>query len=376
LPIVSPGELLSEVSAPVTVLPPLYARWTESLLGAPIPGERRATCDACAMCRPAGEPPRPDDRYFDPGTKCCTYMPVLPNFLVGRILADGDPAMSDGRASMLGRINARLAVTPLGVGRPPGYAVLYDDGEDTFGRSLALRCPHYVEITGRCGIWPHRESVCSTWFCKHMRGQVGYAFWRKALQPLLRVVQDAVAKWCVLELDIGADGLEQLVADPAWTGRPGPLTAAALDLKADEIAYARVWGSWRGRELEFYRLCGERAEALGGDDALALAGAEGRALAALTRCAFERLVSESIPEALTVGDMHIATMGAETSRIVTYSGNDPLDVPNLTLALLPFFDGRRTEEALAAIAERTGVTLEIDLVRKLADFGILKPGAS
>jgi hypothetical protein len=74
--------------------------------------------------------------------------------------------------------------------------------------------------------------------------------------------------------------------------------------------------------------------------------------------------------------MNIATMGPETSRIVTYSMSDPVDIPNLVLALLPFFDGRPTEEALAAIAERTGVKLEIDLVRKFADFGILKPDAS
>jgi hypothetical protein len=375
--------MLSEVSAPVAVLPPLYARLMNSLLGAPIPGERHATCDACAMCRPqtsqeasSGAPPGRDDHYFDPSTKCCTYTPVLPNFLVGRILADGDPAMSGGRASMLGRIEARVAVTPLGAGRPPGYAVLYDKGEDTFGRSAALRCPHYVETTGHCGIWRHRESVCSTWFCKHVRGHVGHAFWREALQPLLRAVEDAVAKWCVLELDIGADALEKLVADPAWTGRPGPLTAAALDLKADEAAYGLIWGGWRGRELEFYRLCGERVEALGWDDALALAGAEGRALAALARRAFGRLMSEACPEVLTVGDMHITAMGAETSRVVTYSGSDPLDVSNVVLALLPFFDGRPVEEALAAIAARTGVTLDMDLVRKLADFDILKPGAS
>jgi hypothetical protein len=375
---------MSEMPSPAAVLPPLYARWMNSLLGEPIPGERRATCDACAMCRPKeapyaaplAEPPGRDDLYFDPGAKCCTYTPTLPNFLVGRILADDDPAMRDGRASMLGRIEGRLAVTPLGVGTPPAEALLYDKGEDAFGRSLALRCPHYVETTGHCGIWRYRESVCSTWFCKHVRGQVGFAFWRDALLPLLRAVEDAVARWCVLELDIGTDGLEKLVADPAWTGRSGPLTAAALDRKADESAHRQIWGAWHGRELEFYRLCGERVEALGWGGALALAGANGQALATLTRRAFARLTSEAVPEALTVGEMHIATMGADTSRIVTYSASDPLDVPNLVLALLPTFDGRPTGEALAVIAERTGVALDIGLVRKLADFNVLKPSQS
>jgi hypothetical protein len=355
----------------VVVLPQLYGRWMNSLLGAPIPGERRATCDACAMCRPAGEPS--DDAYFDPKAKCCTYTPVLPNFLVGRILADGDPAMAEGRTSVLRRIEAQIAVTPIGLGQPPGYASLYDKGEDAFGRSLTLRCPHYIEATGRCGIWRHREAVCTTWYCKHVRGRVGYEFWRGALLPLLHTVEYALAKWCVLELGIGVGALAKLVADPAWTGQPAPLTVAALDLKADEAAYGRTWGHWRGRELEFYQQCGERVEALGWDDVLALAGPEGRAMALLTRRAFERLLSEAPAEALTAGEMQIVTMSAETSRIVTYSPHDPLDVPNLVLALLPLFNGRPTVDVLTVIAERTGITLDIDLVRKLADFSILKP---
>jgi hypothetical protein len=85
--------------------------------------------------------------------------------------------------------------------------------------------------------------VCTTWFCKHVRGRAGYAFWRDALLPLLRAVEHALAKWCVLELDIGTDVLEKLVADPAWTGKPAPLTAEALDLKADEAAYGQTWGA-------------------------------------------------------------------------------------------------------------------------------------
>jgi hypothetical protein len=86
-------------------------------------------------------------------------------------------------------------------------------------------------------------------------------------------------------------------------------------------------------------------------------------------------MSEAPPEALTAGEMHIATMGADASRLVTYSATDPLEVPNLVLALLPFFDGRPTESVLAAIAERTGVTPDVDLVQKLADFDVLKPKA-
>jgi hypothetical protein len=228
----------------------------DSLLGAPIPRERRASCESFAMCRPDGKAARSDERYFDPTTKCCSFTPILPN-LVGRILADADPAMNDGRASVLARVEARLAVTPLGLGQPPGYAGLYDKADAAFGRRL--RCPHYVEATKNCDIWRHREAVCTTWFCKHFRGAIGHAFWHDAVLPLLQVIEFALAKWCLLEIGIGADALEALAAEPAWTGRPEPLTAAAPDLKVDETTYRRVWGAWRGREVEVYRLCGDIA---------------------------------------------------------------------------------------------------------------------
>ena len=74
----------------VEPLPHLYARWTAELLAGPIPREERATCENCAMCAPPGEEDDPQSHVFDPATKCCTYVPDLPNFLVGRILSPDD----------------------------------------------------------------------------------------------------------------------------------------------------------------------------------------------------------------------------------------------------------------------------------------------
>ncbi|HYL82493.1 MAG TPA: hypothetical protein VEU07_16870, partial [Candidatus Acidoferrum sp.] len=68
-------------------LPPLYGRWMDDLLPGPIPRETAATCDDCAMWPGPGDQPR-SDFFFLPETKCCTYIPTLPNYLVGRILED------------------------------------------------------------------------------------------------------------------------------------------------------------------------------------------------------------------------------------------------------------------------------------------------
>ena len=96
-------------------LPPLYAGWLVQLLGETIPREERATCSACAMCARSGQEGTSKDYFFNPATKCCIYDPNLPNFLVGRILSDKDPAAETGRASLEQRIADAIGVTPLGV---------------------------------------------------------------------------------------------------------------------------------------------------------------------------------------------------------------------------------------------------------------------
>ena len=83
-------------------LPALYAPWIEEALGHPLPDESRATCDRCVMMT-RGEVDDPDVPY-DPVTRCCTYTPHLPNFLVGAILGDGGPWPTCSRG---GSIRAR-----------------------------------------------------------------------------------------------------------------------------------------------------------------------------------------------------------------------------------------------------------------------------
>jgi len=50
-----------------------------------------------------------------------------------------------------------------------------------------------------------------------------------------------------------------------------------------------------------------------------------------------------------------------------------LDIPNPVLNVLHYFDGRPTSEVVAEITAKEGISLEPDLVRKLADFRILVP---
>ena len=121
-------------------LPPLYDAWMSELLSGPIPSETEATCDDCAMCTPGAT--SASELSFDPRVKCCTYLPVLPNFLVGRILGDRDEAARKGRKTVEARMREKIAVTPLGIGAPSPHRALYQLAakHSGFGRTPSLRC--------------------------------------------------------------------------------------------------------------------------------------------------------------------------------------------------------------------------------------------
>jgi hypothetical protein len=341
-----------------------------ALLREVIPPETRATCDDCAMCAPEGSA-EPGTHYFSPRVKCCTYQPKLPNFLVGRALEDRDFAFSAGRATLERRIDAGVGVTPFGLETASAYSVLYKHGSAGFGRAEAMRCPHYIEEQGgRCGIWRNRNAICTTWFCKHERGAVGLAFWER-LRDLLMEVERDLAAWCVLECGLDAEAAGVLFQVRRKPEERETLSVEDLDGKADPKAARRLWGSWLGREREFFRECAGRVEPLTWKDVLRVSGPVVAARARTVRQAFDALLREEPPERLTAGPIQIVSAGHEGVRVVTYSGNDPLVLAPAVLDVLPYFDGRPTADALAAIRRERRIRVDEGLVRKLADFGIL-----
>jgi len=352
-------------------LPPLYARWMNEYLPAPLPAETKATCQACPMLE-RDEPPGPGVVFFHNKIKCCAYWPHLFNFLTGRVLADDDPAAATGRATVEARIKNGVGVTPLGLEPTRTFSLLYEHSGAAFGRNRALKCPHYLEETGTCGVWRHRESTCVTWFCKHERGAASMAFWREFLQRLLGNVEYELARWCLLKLEVEEEVLRCLLAPPLGsTG--GSLRGEDLDDKVEPAGYRKSWGKWLGREFEFYRACGRLVSDLAWQEVLSICGPETNLLATLTRQAYQRFVSVETPPRLQVGSLQLVRTGHQTTRLSTYSDLDPLDIPNPVLSVLHYFDGRPTTEVVAEITAKEGIRLEPELVQKLADFRILVP---
>lgn len=347
----------------------MYAAWVEEALGGPIPRETETDCRNCVMAGEAGESPQKGIVFFDTVTRCCTYLPDLPNFLVGRILSDGDAASSAGRASVERRIKAGAAVSPLGLGWPALFNLLYSN-QRGFGRSRTLRCPHHLD-GGACGIWANRMSICATWFCKHARGAIGHRFW-DALQQLLRHVEIELERWCMIQAGVQAETIDALfpclrVAKPVET-----LDAHQLDGTVDKEAYAKLWGRWLGREGEFYRRAAELVSTLRWGDVLDVCGPTVPLLAELVRERYREHGRRRVPPRLRVGNFNVVNSGLESTLVVSYSGFDPLRLPRALVEVLPYFDGGRVHDVLRALADSRRLRLQPALIRKLVDFGILE----
>jgi hypothetical protein len=343
------------------------AGWADAILGGPLPAEPLATCDACAMAPQPGEPVGPE--HFDPGVKCCSYIPALHNYLVGRILGDRDPAASVGRARVEARIGERVGVSPLGIVAPSHYALLYDP--DRFGKSEALLCTYFLADTGRCGIWKHRNSGCSTWFCKHERGSASKRLWQ-AIEAALSEAERAVAKAAVVELDVGAAAMATLFAHPSKAKENK--SVGDLDKRVDSERYAKLWGRWLGKEREFFARAAALVAKMTWSSVLSAGGSELAARVRVAKDAYASFSSSKLPSHLRVGSFEVVAMDETTTQLSTYTPFDPVRIPNELLGALRRFDGGSTKAALATILEQDALELDEALVKRLVDFAVLVSG--
>lgn len=345
-------------------LPPLYSRWMLEALSGPLPDETRATCDRCPMV-PA--PDRdPQITAFAADTKCCTYQPDLQNFLVGAILADRDRSTAWARELLEMRIAKRTGVTPRAI-TPDAfghlvYTRVVDPAPFAFGRLRQIRCPYYLQQAGgQCGVWKHRNAICATWFCKFERGLVGRTAWRVVL-GLLRAVEMSLSTWVVLQLDPGIDAID---FGEMHARRTHADTQDAVEATPPAV-YRRLWGTWHGREAEFFQEAARLVGELSWADVQRIGGTDVALMERLARAAYERLMSTELPTHVTQGPdilYKLHPRKADTVQVVPPSMPlDPLDIDASIMALLP----------------PPGDVREADFVdpailRKLLDYGVLAP---
>jgi hypothetical protein len=353
-------------SSAASPLPTLYARWARELLGADPPFETRATCFECAMAPAVGAASGEGVTFFDPRVKCCTYTPDLPNFLAGAILADTAEAGAEGRASLLARIEARENVTPLAIARPSAVDAVYSTlAPDRFGTDPGMRCPHMTS-DHLCGIWMHRNAVCSTWFCKHERGRVGERFWDH-LRTWLRGIEHELAVWSLLEAGFDSASLAVLLAPDRPAGR------TLRDVTATRPSAA--WGRWSGREADLYVECWTRVERLSWNDVARACGAATLGRARVVEAMFARLTDESLPPRLVQAPLVVLQRKPDSSIVLSYRGTDLLELETDALTVVSRFDGRPTSDVLRGLEDDDDLVVDPELVSYLRDFDVLRDPA-
>lgn len=348
------------------MLSPLYDRWIREGFPSELPPERHATCDTCAMCATTRSS---SVAHFRPDTKCCTFVPQLANFAVGGVLRDKCTDGREGKQSLVERMSRAKLKTPLGLMVDPIARHVYELGAaEAFGRSEALRCPHYSNAGGgTCGIWRHRNAVCSTWFCKHERGAVGKRFW-DSLRDLLGLVEDHLSVWCALELGVPDRGVAKAIdlrCEPART-------QIGRQLLSSDFAQASLWGHWLGREKDFYERCAGLVDSVRWPQVMQICGATSRALEGVVK---ENLATVSIHQSVRQPNLVTCQVSRDSEawlRLSTYSPNDPLIVPKELPYLLHYFDGSSIEQILSRIKEEEEVDFDVSLIERLTDFGVLR----
>jgi hypothetical protein len=355
------------------VLPPLYQTWLDELLPGPVAPETRATCGSCPQLeRPDGPPV---ERPFLPETKCCTYYPDLPNFLMGRILADTDPAGEAARTFLRQRIEGRTSVTPLGVAPLPLYETLFTAlraGRVAFGRTRTMRCPLYIEDGGNCGVWRHREATCATWYCKQDRGVAGSTFWRTMLF-CFRAFEASLKHWCAERAGLAKEQLAEL-----WSYEKERTTTTlddyAFNNACDPGVYRRLWGDMGGDPVGFYVRCAEAVAPLRLADIQAIGGTSVTSAINALRVAYADLNRTQLPARVARGQAFVQIRRHPGKATVHHpvTAYDQLEIETSLANQLGRFDDRPVAEAIREL-QAEGVAVDEALVRRLIDWNLFVP---
>lgn len=322
--------------------PAIYRQLLPEFFEQHVPEESLATCHACAMCTPNEGGAALGSAGFNLGTKCCSFHPALPNYLVGGILADSGDDLAEGRDRIRAQLRRGVECWPLGLTVPGVYSLLYDrKGPDVFGTARSIQCPYFREGEYGCTIWRHRNATCSTWFCKHVKGQDGREFWM-AVKAYVGHLEAILPAYFALEL--GLDPAATPIPDPA-----SPLSRHQIDGTVDPGAHARAWGAWHGREEAYFLECHRRASAL---DRGAVADIIGRFQQRLQQPRLERsyrqMMTPELPDPLLRNPDLVVYPRPDDQRLVT-SVAGSFRVAGDVLDMLWAFDGVRGTAEVAEL---------------------------
>jgi Fe-S-cluster containining protein len=330
-------------------LPAIYRQFLPAVFNQPIPQETEATCASCAMCLKPGEDKIEGLNYYRDGLKCCTYHPDIPNYLVGAILADKRPELAEGQRRIKAKIQALEGVLPQGISRTEVYRERFENKlYEDFGNDLKLLCPYLKD--GDCTIWPWREAICSTYFCRFVAGKDGELLWL-AVRKYLIAAERILIDYCTRDLALTGPEI-----NPYFETQRPPAEVAA-----------EVWGEHIDQIEQFYIQCWEAIQTLDARGYRSIAEPQTFLAKIELETAVNRVNNPVLPELLEMNTELKAWQEGDNAQLLTREG--VVELPMKAIESLQLFDGKRDT---ATVTSLSTVKLPQDLLIKLWRLDILK----
>lgn len=194
--------------------------------------ETKATCGDCAMT-PIKRGARAKVTY-EGHLKCCTFEPMLPNYLVGELLGDRPSHQ------VIQKMENKGEAIPIALLPHPEYRNKFNKRKPSdFGNREDLLCGYYDSEKQNCSIWRNRGSVCTTFFCMSDAGARGMTFW-KLFGDYLHHVEMCLSEEAMVHLDFSPRQVSEQLDVMVPAKKAKALTSKELK---------KLWNSYDGKEF-------------------------------------------------------------------------------------------------------------------------------
>ncbi|MBN2682439.1 MAG: hypothetical protein JXR58_08010 [Bacteroidales bacterium] len=340
-----------------TYLPEIYQNLFPEFFYKEIKKETIATCDNCIMLE--GNNPIKNMSFYLKETKCCTFFPFIPNYMVGLILKEGSEY---GQAAVRKLISERVGISPKGISPGKKYQLDFElSREKGFGQNLSLKCP-FLDSDVDCSIWEARGAVCATYFCRNVCGYDGEQFWH-SVKNYLSAAEQKLARYAILETD------KNLAITKNKPDNRFCFSADEID-QTQSPDYETIWGKWLGREEIFFQYCYEKIEKLNAESFEKLMGIENDFLFVSLEKSYEEMMFPILPDRLMLNPEATFTRESNSFILNVYSGS--FNISDVFFEVLNCFTGEfNVAETISNIGENPGIEIDEELLVNLYQNRVL-----